>query len=275
MIKSMTGFGSKEKEILLLGKVAVELRSTNHKFFDIVFHLPEELIALEDKIKTEIAGKIKRGRVTCAINIIKKRLHGTCVNKPLLKSYITALRNIKTQFAIAEDIRLDTLIHLPGVLYSDIDKTSAKRTWPQLKILLKQALEELMLMRQKEGRALSGYLGTKAAALEEGIARIQGRFTKVTKDKIAGIKTDEERTAFLKETDITEEIERFTFHVKNFSSKIIKAGPIGKELDFIAQEMQREANTIGAKSCDIGISAQVVQIKSQIEKIREQLQNIE
>ena len=95
------------------------------------------------------------------------------------------------------------------------------------------------------------------------------------KEKLTKIKTDEERAAFLKDKDITEEMERLVFHIRNFKTKLAQTGAIGKELDFIAQEMQREANTMAAKCCDVFISARVVQIKSQIEKIREQVQNIE
>ncbi len=274
MIKSMTGFGSREKEITSLGKACVEIRSTNHKFLDIVLYLPEELAVLEDKIKKDIAGKIKRGRVTCVVSVIKKRIRSDFINKALLKSYAQSLKNIKRQLSLKSEVSLDTLIHLPGVLLTSANKKSAKKSWPQLRILVSKALDDLMRMRQKEGRALAVLLKKKAVFLQERVNKINKRFTTVIKEKIRG-RDAEERAAFLKETDITEELERLSFHARNFSSRLSKDKTLGKELDFIAQEMQREANTMGAKSCDTRISAEVVQIKSQIEKIREQAQNIE
>jgi uncharacterized protein (TIGR00255 family) len=271
----MTGFGSAAKEIALLGKVSVELRSANHKFLDIVFHLPEELLSLEERMKREIETKIKRGRVTCAINIAASRSPKVYINKPLLKNYLAALKSARAQFRIKNDIGLDTIINLPGVLSLTEDRISKERVWPGLKALISSALEGLDRARQKEGRALCGYLRNRAQALKVSLGVIKERFKKVTKKKIATLLTDEERCNFLKDTDITEEIDRLTFHIRNFKNKLTKAGVVGKELDFIAQEMQREANTIAAKSCDAFISGRVVGIKSQIEKIREQVQNIE
>lgn len=275
MLNSMTGFASKELKISALGKVSIDLRSSNHKFLEIVFHLPEALLFLEDRIKKEIEGKIKRGRVTCVINVSGGETPSVVINKRLLKNYILAIRNIKAQFCIKDEVGMETLIHLPDVLSLAENKVSKDRLWPRLKILVNQALAYLVRTRQKEGRALYFYLKAKADALKADLLAIKARFKKAIKVKIAKLNTDEERANFLKDMDITEEIERLDFHIRNFQNKILKTGPMGKELDFICQEMQREANTMGAKSFDVAVSSRVVQIKSQIEKIREQLQNIE
>lgn len=275
MIQSMTGFGGQEAEIALFGKVSVELRSSNHKFLEVVFHLPEGFLSLEDKIKKEIEAKIKRGRVTGAINIIGAKASCVSINKALLRNYISILRDIQEQFQIKDEISISTLIHLPGVLSlgeSDIPK---QNLWLRLKVLVNRALDDLVKMRQKEGRALCGFLKTRAEALRVNLAIIKMKFEKAIKEKLRQLDTAEERSGFLKDSDITEEIERLAFHIRNFKSKLSKNGPIGKELDFIAQEMQREANTLAAKTFDATISARVVQIKSQVEKIREQVQNIE
>lgn len=275
MINSMTGFGSKEAEIKPWGKVCVELRSSNHKFLETVFHLPEGFLSLEDRIKKEVEAKIERGRVTCVINIIGGKTQSVFINKRLFKNYLSVLKNIKDRFHIKDEISIDTLIHLPGVLSLTESRIPNVRIWPGLKILVNQALEELVRTRQKEGRALYFYLKTRTQTLKVNLDVIKRRFKKVIKDRVAKIKTDEECVSFLKETDITEEIERLAFHINNFKNKISKGGSMGKELDFIAQEMQREANTIGAKSFDVVISGRVIKIKGQIEKIREQVQNIE
>ncbi len=275
MLSSMTGFGSREKEIAPLGKVSVELRSANHKFLDIVFRLPEGFLSLEERIKKEIEAKIKRGRVTCAINISAGSLPEVRVNKGLFRNYLAALREVKKEFRLKDEAYLDTLINLPGVLALADEQISKERIWPALKTLIQQALDGLVRARQKEGRALGIYLKSRAKGLEANLVRIRTRFKKVIKDKAAAFATDEERSSFLKDADISEELERLSFHIRNFQNKLTKGGSVGKELDFIAQEMQREANTIAAKSCDTAISGRIVGMKSQIEKIREQAQNIE
>lgn len=275
MIKSMTGFGSREATIAPFGKISVELRSSNHKFLEIVLHLPEGFQFLEDKIKKEISGKIKRGRITGLINITGSKSTGVFINKKLLKNYISAIKNIKEQFQIKNTVGIDTLIHLPGVLVLRESVMAKARLWPSLKILVNQVLDDFLKMRAKEGRALYVYLKKRLEKIQREFGIVQTRFRRVTQEKVAQIKTEEERSSFLKDTDITEETERLTFHIRNFRRTLDKNGPVGKELDFITQEMQREVNTIGAKSFDTVISGKVVQIKSQIEKIREQLQNIE
>jgi len=275
MIKSMTGFGSSEENNTALGKICVELRSSNHKFLETVLHLPDGLLSLEDKVKKEIEARLKRGRITCVINIHSKVSPLVSVNKVLLNRYIAVTKYISKYYAINEKPRIDTLMNLPGVLSLTENKISTDRLWPLLKKALNDALNDLIAMRCREGKALFQYLESRIKDLGLKIKFIQDRFKKVIRNKMREIKTDVERTAFLKETDITEEIERLVFHIKNFKNKLSGVGAIGKELDFITQEMQREANTIGAKSCDVKISAEVVQIKSQIEKLREQVQNIE
>jgi uncharacterized protein (TIGR00255 family) len=275
MLKSMTGFGSSEENNTALGRISVELRSSNYKFLETVFHLPETLLSLEDKVKKEIETRLKRGRITCVINILSKVPPVVSVNKALLDNYIAATKYISKHCVINEKPGIDTLMNLPGVLSLAENKISTDRLWPLLKKALNAALNDLIAMRCREGTALFQYLESRIKDLSASLKFIQDRFKKVIQNKMSKIKTDMERTAFLKETDITEEIERLAFHIKNFKNKLSGVGAIGKELDFITQEMQREANTIGAKSCDVKISAKAVQIKSQIEKLKEQLQNIE
>ena len=274
-MKSMTGFASTEMMIAPFGKIFLEIRSTNHKFLEIVFHLPAGFLSLEDKLKKDIEARIKRGRVVCVMNILGSPANKIFIDKRLLKNYIATLQTIREGARIKEAIRLDTLIHLPGVLSLGEDRSSKAKIWPRLKTLLHKTLDDLVAMRQKEGQALYIYLKKSAQALQANLGMVKTKFKNLIKDKLAEFKTPEERSSFLKDTDITEEIERLAFHIRNFKNKLSKAGPIGKELDFIAQEMQREANTMGAKSCDALVSSRVVEMKSQIEKVREQLQNIE
>jgi len=275
MLQSMTGFGSKEREIAPFGKISVELRSTNHKFLEIVFHLPEGFLSLEDRIKKEIEKKIKRGRINCAISIVGTQASSVFINRALLKNYMAALNKVKNQFSIREGPSMDTLIHLPGILSLGESGISASKIWPRLSILVKAALDELVKTRSKEGQATQGFLKNRAQALKQDLDFIKSRFGKAIKERLPALATDEERAAFLKDADISEEIERLSFHILNFKNKLSKSAPIGKELDFIAQEMQREANTLAAKTFDVAISGRLIQVKSQIEKVREQAQNIE
>lgn len=275
MISSMTGFGSQEAEIDSIGRICVELRCTNHKFLETVFHLPDGMLSLEDKLKKEIEGKIRRGRIFCAINIKGKEAQGIFVNRKLLKNYLHELNGIKKEFKIKDGLALDSLIRLPGILSLKENKPAGMHIWECLKPLLQQALLELLKTRQKEGRALAGLLKNRTELLKKDLVLIKRRFGFAVKSRLRKIQSDEERLAFLKGADIAEEMDRLSFHIKNFQQKIVKGGSVGKELDFITQEMQREANTLAAKSFDLVISGRAVQMKSQIEKIREQVQNIE
>ncbi|TRZ93547.1 YicC family protein [bacterium] len=274
-MNSMTGFGSQETRVTSLGKINIEIRSANHKFLEVVCNLPEGFLFLEDKIKKEIETRAKRGRILCVINISGGRGPAVSINHVLLNQYLAALRRVKKQLQVTDNLSLDTLINLPGVLSITEHKVSKANIWPRLRPVLRQALDGLEKTRRKEGLSLSRYLRARAGTLERDLMFIDERFKKVVQAKSAKIETDDERSGMLKETDISEEIERLAFHIRNFIVKLKKRGAIGKELDFISQEMQREANTMAAKSCDVLISSRAVQLKSQLDKIREQLQNIE
>ncbi len=274
-LQSMTGFGSREAKIAHFGKVCVELKSINHKGLEIVFHLPEGFFSLEPLLKKEIEGSIKRGRINCVLTLMGSCPNRVYINRELLKEYIFSFKQLKQEFKINDGIDMGTLIHLPGVLSLVENKLYARKMWPNLKNLIRLAMRDLIKMRLKEGAALLRHLKSRSENVSSNLEGVKARFKKAIEEKLGKFKTDEERSAFLKNSDISEEIERLSFHVHNFQQTLLKRGPVGKELDFIAQEMQREANTMAAKSFDMVISGRVIQIKSQIEKIREQVQNIE
>src|SRR3989338_891075 len=225
MIKSMTGFGSREKDIAPFGRISVELRSTNHKFQEALIHMPEGFLPLEDRLKKEIEAKIKRGRVTCAINIIGRKTTSVFMNRPLIKNYLSSLKKIKKEFHLKDEVSLSGLINLPGVISLETNRVSDSAVWPHLKVLLKGALEELLKSRQKEGKATYYFLKNRADGLNLNLGLIKSHFKKALKNKIKGIATNEERASFLKDSDISEEIERLSFHIRNFRHKIAKSGP--------------------------------------------------
>jgi len=275
MIKSMTGFGSSEANIPGLGKAGVEMRSVNHRFLDVICHLPEGFSYLEEKIKKEIARKIGRGRITCQFSIIAGTKEKFLINKQLLKEYHHSLDSLRKQLGIKQPLALDTLIHLPGVLSIEEKKGYGNRIWSKLRPLVNAALLGLVRTRSKEGSALYLDLRERSEDLKANLEAIRKRFKKVIREKVSRISAADEQASFIKSSDITEEIVRIRFHINNFKKKIRKSGLVGKELDFIAQELSRESNTMGAKSIDAIISSSVVAMKSQIEKVREQLQNVE
>jgi len=274
-MQSMTGFGAHEVDLTPAGKVCVELRSINHKFLEILVHLPEGTLSLEDRIKKTIETKIKRGRVTCAVNVIGAVQSAAFINEPLLKNYLGKLKNIKRKFKLDDNININTLVNLPGVLVAEEMRVSSGSIWPEVNQALKSALSELSKTRHKEGAALKGYLKNRTKVIKLDLGKAKLKFKKAVKEKLKTLDSSEEQSMFLKSSDINEEIERLSFHIHNLSNTLDKSGEIGKELDFIAQEMQREANTLAAKTFDVGVSAQVLKIKSSIEKVREQVQNIE
>ena len=275
IMHSMTGFGGAEGQVGEIGRISVELRCTNHKFSETVFHLPEGLLALEEKLKKEIEGKIKRGRIYCAINIKGQLAQGIVLNRKLLKNYLHELTSVKKEFKINGSLTLDALIRLPGILSLKEDRPIGVHIWERLRPVFLQALESLLAARQKEGKALAVLLNKRSALLLKDLNFIKRRFVIAVKNKLKKIQAEDERVAFLKNADVTEETDRLHFHINNLEQKIIQGGAVGKELDFITQEMQREANTLAAKSFDLIISGRAVEMKSQIEKIREQVQNIE
>lgn len=275
MIKSMTGFSSKEARVGPWGKVVIDIRSTNHKFLEVTVRLPEGLSSLEEKIKKEIESRLNRGRIICSVLFLENNLNRVVFNRELLKKYLESLKVIKKSFAIEGKLSLDAVVQLPGVFSLVQEPLGKKDIWPRLRLLLVQTLDGLLKARIREGEVLARYLDKTNKSLLQDLATLKSKFKKAVREKMAELSTEEEKSNFLKNVDISEELERLQFHIRNFKRKLYSLQPVGKELDFIAQEMQREINTIGAKSCAVAISGKVVEMKSKIEKIREQVQNIE
>jgi uncharacterized protein (TIGR00255 family) len=274
-MQSMTGFGIQDNTIKHLGKVCVELKSTNHKSLEITFRLPDGFSFLEDRIKKEIEGRVKRGRVICNISITGGKAKSVFVNRELLGDYVASIKSIQGSAHFKDQISLNAFINLPGVLTLSENKGLIRRSWPGISRLVKKALDNLVASRKREGRSLSLYLKSRLSDLLFNVRQVEVHFKKASKAKINQIITDEERARFLKDADISEELERIKFHIQSFKNILSGSDPKGKELDFISQEMQREANTMGAKAFDAKVSSRIIHIKSQTEQLREQLQNVE
>ena len=274
MIMSMTGFARARGVLSPQGRVSLEIRSVNHRFLDIVLHLPEGLLHLEHKLKHEISKKIKRGHIICRLEMNSLQVKKPVLNKHLVKEYYLSLRQISKEFNLKRDISINTLAQLPGI-WTIQSQSSLSLGWGRIRPLVKEALDRLIQRRREEGRVLYQDLAARKHRLGAILKAVKARFPKIIKQKLALHNSEEEKNSFLKSSDINEEIVRLSFHLTNFTRCLNNNKAVGKELDFILQEMQREANTIGAKSIDALISNRVVGMKSEIEKMREQVQNVE
>ena len=274
MIKSMTGFGRARRLISPWGRVVLEIRSVNHRFFDIVLHLPEGFSHLEHRLKDEVAKRVKRGHIICRLEVNTHQLKKPVLNKQLIKEYYLALKQISQQFKLKQAIDINTLVGLPGI-WSVQPQHYLSISWMKLKPLIKEALDALIKIRQQEGRALYQDLRLRSERLDKILRVVKRRSKEVIRQRLNLYNTEEEKNALLKSSDINEEIVRLSFHLKNLTRCLKNKKAVGKELDFILQEMQREANTIGAKSIDAVVSSKVIGMKDEIEKMREQVQNVE
>lgn len=281
MLMGMTGFGRahfKDKNI----ELNLQVRSVNSRYFETAFHLPSGLIYLEDDIKKYLHKKIRRGRITFHLSVNGVLPSTVRANNMLARQYVKLLDGLKKELSLSGDISLAQLSGFPGVLVAQESVLPAELIQPTVEKLLSSACGGLLAMRVKEGEALAKDILARLSKIEKKASFIKRRLSLFVtqKRKQAKEKTNtDEISALIKDCDISEEITRLAFHLKTFIEKV-KArnnqhSAIGKELDFISQEMQREANTMGAKSQDVNINSAVIEIKSQIEKIREQLQNVE
>ncbi len=276
MIKGMSGFGQSESENSKF-KVSVQVHSLNHRYLDASVYLPDYLRSLDTYIKSIVKKKINRGKINISVNIINKGSFRPDLNPDAVGAYIHLASRLHKQFGISKDIAFWQLLNLPSVLIEKqkipVDEILAKRL---ITPLVNKALDKLVLMRQKEGEAIYKDLQKRSRIISAKIKFIENKLPKVFK-RLEGKMTQEELAAFMRGCDVSEEIVRLKFHIANLCqvATSTKQESSGKELDFICQELQREANTLGAKVPNKHISFAVVKIKSQLEKLREQLQNVE
>ncbi len=292
MIHSMTGFGKgviKSK----YGTIAVELRALNHKFFEVSFKIPNGFAQFEDRLKSIIHQSVKRGKVYLNLELggQKEGLPATTVNTEMARHYNRELTKLKRSLRLKGSVRLDQLILFPGVIVSEAPKLDLQRLIPYVKKALRKALDELLKDRAKEGRALRRDLSKRVKNIATIVDHIDERANiSIVKYKthlasmvrqLTGTKNvdkgrlEQEVALFAKNCDVSEELTRLKSHLVSFKNSLKSDGEVGKKLDFIAQELHREANTIASKSSDFKISKGVIQVKSDIEKIREQVKNVE
>lgn len=292
-LSSMTGFGrgvSRRNGY----RVEVEISSVNRKQFDLQVHLPRELQVMESRIQDEIIHVITRGRISVALRV---EASGTAaarrvrVNRPLAEAYVRAIRSASADLGLPDALDNRLFYTLPDLLIADHPEEDADRIWPVLLASLRRAIVRLLSMRRSEGRALSADIGRRAGLMSariDAIARLAPQSAKAYRNRIirrleeARIDSagHEDRIAreiavFAERADICEEIARIRSHLLQVRKLLRGSSPAGRSLDFLAQEMGREINTLGAKACDGEISANVVEFKAELERMREQVQNVE
>ena len=292
LIKSMTGYGMGEFSNEHY-KFKVEIKSVNHRYSDITVKLPRHINYLEEIIKRNVKEKISRGKVDVYINIeyINESAVNVKIDVPLAKSYKEALTNLLAELNMDDSIRLHNILGIQDVVRTERKELDQDMVWEILSKALFLALDNIMIMKETEGRALKTDMLNKIDNIEGLVNKIEERAPFVVldyklkfKERIKNllednIALDEDRLSnevafFADKSSIDEEIVRLYSHIKQFRS-ILDEDCVGRKLDFLIQEFNRETNTIGSKANDITISKYVVELKAEIEKIREQIQNIE
>ena len=276
-------------------KFTVEIKAVNHRYNDITVKLPRAIMGFEDEIKKAISKKVFRGKLDVFVNFesFSQEDINISVNEPLAKSYTETLRKLKSDLHLDGDVTIEIVSKFPDVI--TVDKSiSNENTENEIRECLMKAVEDatdaFVAMREVEGETLKKNIIEKVAFVNDALQKIEERAPWVSKDyrarleaKLADldeIQVDESRLLtevllFADKACIDEEITRLHSHISQMYSIVEENVPVGRKLDFLVQEMNRETNTIGSKSNDIEITNHVVDIKSEIEKIREQIQNIE
>jgi uncharacterized protein (TIGR00255 family) len=273
MIKGMTGYGNaalQAKET----KGFVEVKSLNGRYFDITYYLPIGYGSLEDKIRRLCQKFMERGRITVSLKITQKKKDEIILNKQVARSYLRHAHALQRQFSIKNDLNLSDMVKLPGVVEIKETSVSADKIWPALEKSLTKALRALEQMRKREGRSLKRDVREKLLNMNRQIRTISARSKTITREMRKQLPA-EEFQSYRRSSDINEELSRLRHYVAEMKLLLNKNASVGKRIDFIAQEMQRETNTVGSKLQDGAVSNAVINLKSKIEKIREQAQNIE
>jgi len=294
MINSMTGYGSAEGQINGV-TYTVEIRTVNNRYFKARIKLPESVAFLEDEIERLLRKGLSRGMVNCVL-----QLKGASANvlfsidEMALRAYVEKLDGVAASANVKCPIDIGGLLALPGIVVPVLPgKEEAEQIKEEVLSITQQAVKAVKQMRAAEGAALAADLDSHCEAVKQGLVRIRARseavlqeYHKKLKKRVehlladAKLKLDEETLArevavFADRSDISEEITRLDSHLQQFAESCRADGQAGRKLDFISQEMLREANTIASKACDSEIAHWVVDIKCRIDRIKEQVQNIE
>ena len=293
MVKSMTAYGRGEHSHGSRSFIA-EIKSLNHRYRDVIVRIPKAFQILEDEIRSQVSSRIKRGRVEISIQMEKNSIEAEYnleLNLPLVRSYIQIFEKLKDEFGLDEKISPDYLCQMKDVIQIRPEEINIEESRAGLQEVIGKALDSLDIMRVREGKSIEEDFLKRLDRVEVYLNEIEERSPQLVeeyrdrlKDKINNISKDididenrlvQEVAIFASRCDINEEIVRTRSHLKQFHKYMTIDGSIGRRLDFLIQEINREVNTIASKALNSSISSRVVEIKAELERLREQIQNVE
>lgn len=292
MALSMTGYGRGVKANEFYS-VAIDLKSINHRYLEFYFKIPKMYYFLEDRLRRDISSKIARGKLEVTVNIERFNPANTLVelDKTLLNSYITAIHGVKKALKLKGKLQLSTVISLPNIFKLNQPEENQDLLFAITGEALSEAIFALIKTREAEGASLYNDLQSRVNYLEklrrdllvyapEVVENYKVKLSKRIQELAGGVDVDPNRLAteiaiFADKSDINEELVRTRSHLQQFIEALQLNEPVGRRLDFIIQELNREINTVGSKANDLRITQVVIEFKAELEKIREQVQNIE
>ena len=292
LIKSMTGYG-RAVETVNGREFTVEIRSVNNRYLDCSVRLPRILSFGEDAVKQAVKKAVSRGKVEVYISVHSENGEETEVtlNRPVLEGYLTAMRQMVADFGVADDISVSTVSRLPEVFLVEKPELDEQQLLLDMMQVVNKALESYDTMRCTEGQALDADLRSRGQTILEFVSQVEqgnaqtvvdyrARLESKLREVLANTAIDESRllteaAIFADKVAVDEETVRLRSHLQQMNTMLADGGAVGRKLDFLLQEMNREANTIGSKCTDVNLARIVVDIKAELEKIREQTQNIE
>ncbi len=292
MANSMTGYGQGQA----LGpdlQVTLEIKSVNHRFFEFSVRLPRTYAFLEEKLKAYFQSRIARGKVDVFLTLEETGSDSAVVkvNAPLARAYVNALEQLSRDYGLENDLTAGSLARYPDVLTVQKAQVDEDAVWETVRAAAEAACDGFLAMRAREGAKLAEDVCSRVAAIQELVSYVEARSPETVaayqqkleakmRELLGDTAVDEQRlltetAIFADKVAVNEETVRLRSHMAQLTELVAKPEPIGRKVDFLVQEMNREANTIGSKCSDVEITRRVVDIKAEIEKIREQIQNME
>ncbi len=292
MLKSMTGFG-RAQEVINNREILVEIRSVNHRYYEFNSRVPRAYGYLDEKLKGFLNGRILRGKVEVSVSIINQEGADAAieVNRSIVGGYVNALRDANKELELKDDLSLSSILRLPDIFNVVKTVEDEEVIWADVKKVAGLALDKFIAMRETEGVKMHDDISSRLDYIENVVGKIEKRSPEVVNayrdklySKIKEILQDKniddarvltEVCVFSEKIAVDEETVRLKSHIAQYRSLIESTEPVGRKLDFLTQELNREVNTIGSKGQDLETTKMVVDLKSEIEKIREQIQNVE
>ncbi len=292
MLKSMTGYG-RSQQIIGGRDILVEIRSVNHRYFEFSARVPRVYGYLEEKMKSFVQSRVSRGKIDVNVTVFTVEGQDAVVelNQSLATGYLTALRSVPVEFGLKDDLSLSVLSRLPDIFSVRKAAEDEEVIWNAVKTVAEEALERFVAMREKEGEKMQQDILGRLRTIENWVGEVEKQSPETTKayrdrlytklrEVLDGNGIDENRilteaAIFSERVAVDEETVRLRSHLHQYESLLKSEEPVGRKLDFLTQEVNREINTIGSKAQDLAITRIVVDLKSEVEKIREQIQNIE